>query len=110
MPLPEPQRHGCRQPAGGPNAGHSISVTPVRAILGTPKSHQSRTVPLPQFLATEITAAAAGKHADQLVFTMPGGGVMRLSNWRRSVFLSAAAAPVSATGSAFTTCGTPPRR
>jgi hypothetical protein len=60
-----------------------------RVILGTPKSQKSRTVPLPQFLATEIAAAAAGKHADQLVFTMPGGGVMRLSNWRRSVFLSA---------------------
>jgi integrase len=60
-----------------------------RVILGTPKSHQSRTVPLPRFLAAEITAAAAGKHADQLVFTMPGGGVMRLPNWRRSVFLSA---------------------
>jgi integrase len=60
-----------------------------RVILGTPKSHQSRTVPLPRFLAVEIAAAVAGKHADQLVFTMPGGGVMRLPNWRRSVFLSA---------------------
>jgi integrase len=60
-----------------------------RVILGTPKSHQSRTVPLPRFLATEIAAAVAGRHADQLVFTMPGGGVMRLTNWRRSVFLSA---------------------
>jgi integrase len=60
-----------------------------RVILGTPKSHQSRTVPLPQFLAAELAAAVAGKHADQLVFTMPGGGVMRMTNWRRSVFLSA---------------------
>jgi integrase len=60
-----------------------------RVILGTPKSHQSRTVPLPRFLAAELAAAVAGKHADQLVFTMPGGSVMRLSNWRRSVFLAA---------------------
>jgi integrase len=60
-----------------------------RVILGTPKSHQSRTVPLPRFLAVEIAAAVTGNHADQLVFTMPGGSVMRLSNWRRSVFLSA---------------------
>lgn len=59
-----------------------------RVILGTPKSHQSRTVPLPRFLAAEIAAAVAGKQADQFVFTMPGG-VMRLPNWRRSVFLSA---------------------
>jgi integrase len=60
-----------------------------RVILGAPKSHQSRTVPLPQFLVAEIAAAVAGRHVDQLVFTMPGGGVMRLPNWRRSVFLSA---------------------
>jgi integrase len=57
-----------------------------RVVLGTPKSHQSRTVPLPRFLA-EIVAAVAGKHADQLVFTMPGGSVMRLSNWRSSAFI-----------------------
>jgi integrase len=42
-------------------------------------------VPLPGFLAAEIAAAVAGKHAGQLLFTMPGGGVMRLPNWRRSV-------------------------
>ena len=60
-----------------------------RVVLGSPKSHQSRTVPLPRFLAAEITAAVAGKHADQLVFTMPGGSVMRLSNWRRSAFIPA---------------------
>ena len=58
-------------------------------VLGTPKSHQSRTVPLPRFLAAEIASAVAGKHADQLVFTMPGGSVMRLSNWRRSTFIPA---------------------
>jgi integrase len=60
-----------------------------RIVLGTPKSHQSRTVPLPRFLAAELAATVAGKHADQLVFTMPGGGVMRMTNWRRSIFLSA---------------------
>jgi hypothetical protein len=60
-----------------------------RIVLGTPKSQQSRTVPLPRFLAAEIAGAVAGKHADQLVFTMPSGSVMRLPNWRRSVFLSA---------------------
>ena len=60
-----------------------------RVILGTPKSHQSRTVPLPRFLAVELSAAVAGKHADQLVFTAPGGSVLRLPNWRRSVFMPA---------------------
>lgn len=60
-----------------------------RVILGTPKSHQSRTVPLPRFLAAELAAVVAGRHADQLVFTAPGGSVMRLPNWRRSVFMPA---------------------
>ncbi len=60
-----------------------------RVILGTPKSHQSRTVPLPRFLASEIEAVVVGKRADQLVFTAPGGSVMRLPNWRRSVFIPA---------------------
>jgi integrase len=81
-----------------------------RIVLGTPKSHQSRTVPLPRFLAAEIAAAVAGKHADQLVFTMPGGGVMRLPNWRRSVFLSARRDAGLSGRFRFTTFATPPRR
>ena len=39
-----------------------------RIVLGTPKSHQSRTVPIPRFLACEISQAVAGKGADDLVF------------------------------------------
>ena len=53
--------------------------------------------------------AVVGKHADELVFTAPGG-VLRLPNWRRSVFMPAAATPVSATGSGSMTCGIPPHR
>ena len=37
-----------------------------RVILGTPKCHQSRTVPLPRFLVTEIAAATAGRTYPQL--------------------------------------------
>jgi hypothetical protein len=51
-----------------------------RVVLGTPKSHQSRTVPLPRFVAAELAAAVDGKRSDDLVFIMPGGSVMRLSN------------------------------
>ena len=60
-------------------------------VLGTPKSHQSRTVPVPRFLARELSAATADKHADDLVFTMPSGTVLRLSNWRRATFVPARA-------------------
>jgi hypothetical protein len=51
-----------------------------RVVLGTPKSHQSRTVPIPRFLAAEIATAITGKRADDLVFTVPGGSIVRLSN------------------------------
>ncbi len=60
-----------------------------RVVLGTPKSHQSRTVPLPRFVAVELAGAVDGKRPDDLVFTMPGGSVMRLSNWRRATFVPA---------------------
>jgi hypothetical protein len=42
-------------------------------------------------IATELAAATSGKHPDELVFTMPGGSVVRLSNWRRAVFIPARA-------------------
>ena len=59
-------------------------------VLGTPKSHQSRTVPIPRFLARELLAQAVpGKKPEELVFTMPGGSMLRLPNWRSAVFLSA---------------------
>jgi hypothetical protein len=66
-----------------------IRIVGGRIVLGTPKSHLSRTVPVPRFLARQLAAAVAGKSADDLVFTMPGGSMPRLSNWRRSVYLPA---------------------
>ena len=42
-------------------------------------------------VARVITFTISSLH--QLVFTMPGGCVMRMSNWRRSVFLSARGRP-----------------
>ena len=60
-----------------------------RVVLGTPKSHQSRTVPVPRFVAVELEAAVVGMRPHELVFTMRGGSVVRLSNWRRAVFVPA---------------------
>ena len=57
-------------------------------VLGTPKSHQSRTVPVP-LLAREIATVVAGKRPDGLVLTVPNGSPLRLSTWRRAVFLPA---------------------
>jgi integrase len=58
-------------------------------VLGTPKSHQSRTVPVPRFLVAELSEQMAGKEPDDLVFTTPGGHLLRLPNWRRETFLRA---------------------
>jgi integrase len=58
---------------------------------GTPKNHQRRSVPIPRFLVDELAAQVAGKRPDELVFTAPGGGPLRNTNFRSRVFLPAAA-------------------
>lgn len=58
-------------------------------VLGTPKSHLSRTVPLPRFLAADLAEVTQARKADDLVFITSTGAVLRLSNWRRAVFLPA---------------------
>jgi hypothetical protein len=40
-------------------------------IPGTPKSHQSWTVPVPRFITIELAGAVDGKRPDDLIFTMP---------------------------------------
>jgi len=62
-----------------------------RVILGAPKSYQSRTVPVPRFLARELAATVTGKKADDLIFTVPNGSPLRLSNWRQAAFQPARA-------------------
>jgi integrase len=58
-------------------------------VLGSPKSHQSRTVPIPRFLASELSELVERKKADDLVFTTPSGSPLRLPNWRRDTFHTA---------------------
>jgi integrase len=58
-------------------------------VLGTPKSHNNRVVPLPRFLAAELSGHVQGKEPDALVFTTRSSAALRLPNWRRSVFLPA---------------------
>lgn len=59
-----------------------------RVIVGTPKSHQSRSVPYPRFLAVLIDEQCEGKSRDQLVF---GSGLTHLlsPDGRRGWFVSA---------------------
>jgi integrase len=64
------------------------SVTEVggRLVWSTPKTNRSRSVPFPPSLASQIEARCAGKRPDDLVFTAPVGGPLRLRNWRSRVF------------------------
>jgi integrase len=55
-------------------------------ILGTPKSHHHRTVPLPRFLSAELAGFIEGREPDDLVFTTASGTSLRLSNWRLRTF------------------------
>jgi integrase len=64
------------------------SVTEVsgRMVWSTPKSHRTRSVPLPGQLASALAHACAGRGGEDLVFTSPTGGVLRINNWRPRVF------------------------
>jgi hypothetical protein len=57
------------------------SVTEVggRLVFGPLKTHESRTVILPQFVMTRLAPLLKGKGRDDLVFTAPQGGPLRLN-------------------------------
>lgn len=55
-----------------------------RIVLGTPKSHQTRWLPVPRLLIEGLEEQAAGKSADDLVFPSPQGGYLRVGNFRRA--------------------------
>jgi len=61
-----------------------------RAVFSTPKSHQVRSVPIPRFLVDELAQHVAGQNPDDFVFTSPRGGLLRLQNFRHTVFDRAA--------------------
>ncbi len=62
-----------------------------RAVFGTPKSHQRRSVPLPAFLVDRLRRHLSGRSPDDLAFTSRQGAVLRNRNFRGQVFDAAAA-------------------
>jgi integrase len=54
-------------------------------IVGTPKTHQARTVTFPRFLADDL-AAYVGRLDGDLLFPDERGGLLRNTNWRRRAF------------------------
>jgi integrase len=63
-----------------------------RLAWNSPKNHERRSVPLPRFLAAELTAYLANRSPDDLLFTGTNGGVLRNRNARRDWFNAAARA------------------
>jgi integrase len=61
-----------------------------RIVLGTPKSHQTRWLPVPKLLLEGLDEQVAGKAPDDLVFPSPQGGYLRVANFRRGYFDRAA--------------------
>lgn len=57
-----------------------------RIVVGTPKSHQSRWLPVPKLLLEGLDEQVAGKHPDDLVFSSPKGSHLRVQNFRRGYF------------------------
>jgi len=70
----------------------SVTEDNGRLIFDTTKTGEERTVPLPRFLADQITASVAGKGLDDLVFEGTRGGVLRNGNFNRRTFTRAAKA------------------
>lgn len=58
-------------------------------IYSTPKTHERRSVPYPALLDDAIAAECVGKALDDLVFTGPKGGPLRVSDFRPRHFLPA---------------------
>lgn len=48
-----------------------------KVIVGTPKSHKRRTVPVPAFLLEDVARQCEGKGPDDLLFPSPTGGYLR---------------------------------
>ncbi|SIE29530.1 phage integrase [Mycobacteroides abscessus subsp. abscessus] len=68
------------------NIREAVAEVKGRVVWSSPKSHERRSVPFPAFLADPLAAIMIGKRRDDLVFTSPGGALLRVSTWRPRVF------------------------
>jgi integrase len=61
-------------------------------IIGTPKSHKQRSVPIPAFLLPDVASACDGKQPNDLIFSGPAGGhLVRATRGERTWFKAALA-------------------
>src|SRR5690606_27508829 len=74
----------------------TLSEVRGRVQVGTPKTHQNRTVPLVERAYEVIARRCEGRDDDDLIFTTPSGALWRSSNFKRQA--DWAGATYSATG------------
>ncbi|MGW9167905.1 site-specific integrase [Agromyces sp. NPDC055658] len=67
------------------------AVTEPRGLItwGTPKTHERRSVPFPEFLIAALEKRMDGKRPDDILFVGQDGGVLRNSNFRSRYFTKA---------------------
>jgi integrase len=82
--------HSIDLDRGRLNITDAVTEVNGEIVFGTPKSHQSRWLPVPAFLLEEMQREIEGKGPDDLVFASPQGAVLRVANFRRGYFDRAA--------------------
>ena len=68
------------------NIRESVTEVSGKLTWSTPKNHERRSVPFPKFLLDDLAARMKGKRRDDLVFSAPAGGVLRIATFRTRVF------------------------
>lgn len=68
------------------NVRQSVTEVKGRLVWSSPKNHERRSVPFPKFLVDDLAAVMASKNRNELVFTAPEGGVLRIATFRTRRF------------------------
>ncbi|OBF42567.1 integrase [Mycolicibacterium peregrinum] len=68
------------------NIRESVTEVSGKLTWSTPKNHERRSVPFPRFLVDDLAAQMKGKGREDLVFSAPAGGVLRIATFRTRVF------------------------
>jgi integrase len=68
------------------NIRRSVTEVAGKLTWSTPKNHERRSVPFPKFLVDDLAAQMRGKRREDLVFSAPGGGVLRIATFPTRVF------------------------
>jgi integrase len=67
------------------NIRESVTEVSGKLVWGTPKTWERRTVPFPKFLSGALAARMEGKGREDLVFSAPAGGVLRIATFRTRI-------------------------